>query len=55
MSVLSRTEYRGRHRREDREPPVPSSSEIWASMGLISLALVFLAIFVLPSIFSLFI
>ena len=59
MSSLpqARTTYHGRHRLEDQEdhtPPVPSSSEVWASLALISLALVFLATFILPAISSLF-
>lgn len=59
MSNLFQTDttYHGRHRLEDQEdhtPPVPSSSEVWASLVLISLALVFLATFILPAISSLF-
>lgn len=59
MSNLFQTDtaYHGRHRLEDQEdhlPPVPSSNEVWASMALISLALVFLATFIFPAISSLF-
>lgn len=44
----------GRHRREDQEPPVPSSSEVWATLGVTALSVLLLAWFIFPALFSLF-
>lgn len=54
MSRLSdnpevRRPRKGRHRRADGgEPPVPSSSEVWAALIVISVVVALIVLFVIP-------